>query len=160
MIIVKVFSVLLLAMFAGFIGNKISLVNKKQVSFKEALDLTGLPIVTFKQGENKINLLLDTGSSKSVILPSVLNVFKHEKLNEGGTVYGMEGNIIETVFVSIDFILNNTNYSEKFQVIDMSSAFNSLKQDTGVTIHGILGNSFFEKYGYVIDYKDYIAYTK
>lgn len=160
MIIVKVFSVLLLAMFAGFIGNKISLVNKKQVSFKEALDLTGIPVVTFKQGKNKINLLLDTGSSKSVILPSVLNVFKHEKLNEGGTVYGMEGNIIETVFVSIDFILNNTNYSEKFQVVDMSSAFNSLKQDTGVTIHGILGNSFFEKYGYVIDYKDYIAYTK
>ena len=160
MIIVKVFSVLLLAMFAGFIGNKISLVNKKQVSFKEALDLTGLPIVTFKQEENKINLLLDTGSSKSVILPSILNVFKHEKLNEEGVVYGMEGNIIETVFISMDFILNNTNYSEKFQVVDMSSAFNSLKQDTGVTIHGILGNSFFEKYGYVIDYKDYIAYTK
>lgn len=147
-------------MFAGFIGNKISLANKKQVSFKEALDLTGLPIVTFKQGENKINLLLDTGSSKSVILPSVLNIFKHEKLNEGGTVYGMEGNIIETVFISMDFILNNTNYSEKFQVVDMSSAFNSLKQDTGVTIHGILGNSFFEKYGYVIDYKDFVAYAK
>ena len=160
MIIIKVFSILLLAMFAGFIGNKISLANKKQVSFKEALDLTGLPIVTFKQGENKINLLLDTGSSKSVILPSVLNVFKHEKLNEGGTVYGMEGNIIETVFVSIDFILNNNSYSEKFQVVDMSSAFNSLKQDTGVTIHGILGNSFFEKYGYVIDYKDFVAYAK
>lgn len=147
-------------MFAGFIGNKISLANKKQVSFKEALDLTGLPIVTFKQEENKINLLLDTGSSKSVVLPSVLNVFKHEKLNEGGTVYGMEGNIIETVFVSMNFILNNNNYSEKFQVVDMSSAFNSLKQDTGVTIHGILGNSFFEKYGYVIDYKDFVAYAK
>ena len=147
-------------MFAGFIGNKISLANKKQVSFKEALDLTGLPIVTFKQEENKINLLLDTGSSKSVILPSILNVFNHEKLNEGGTVYGMEGNIIETVFISMDFILNNTNYSEKFQVVDMSSAFNSLKQDTGVTIHGILGNSFFEKYGYVIDYKDFVAYAK
>lgn len=147
-------------MFAGFIGNKISLANKKQVSFKEALDLTGLPIVTFKQEENKINLLLDTGSSKSVILPSILNVFKHEKLNEGGVVYGMEGNIIETVFISMDFILNNTNYSEKFQVVDMSSAFNSLKQDTGVTIHGILGNSFFEKYGYVIDYKDFVAYAK
>ena len=157
----QIFSVIILALFAGLIGNKTCSTHKKQVSFKEALDLTGLPIVTFKQEENKINLLLDTGSSKSVILPSVLNVFKHEKLNEGGTVYGMEGNIIETVFVSMNFILNNNNnYSEKFQVVDMSSAFNSLKQDTGVTIHGILGNSFFEKYGYVIDYKDFIAYAK
>ncbi len=42
----------------------------------------------------------------------------------------------------------------------MSNAFNTLKQDTGVTIHGILGNTFFEKYGYVIDYKDFIAYAK
>lgn len=151
---------MLLAMFAGFIGNKISLANKGQVSFIEALDLTGLPVVTFKQGDNKINLLIDTGSSKSVILPSVLNTFKHEKLNEGGTIFGMEGNTIETVFVSMDFALNKTNYSEKFQVVDMSNAFNTLKQDTGVTIHGILGNTFFEKYGFVIDFKDFVAYAK
>lgn len=160
MIIVQTFSIIILALFAGFIGNKICSVHKNQVSFIEALDLTGLPIVTFKQGDNKINLLIDTGSSKSVILPSVLNIFKHEKLNEGGTIFGMEGNIIETVFVSMDFALNKANYSEKFQVVDMSNAFSTLKQDTGVTIHGILGNTFFEKYGFVIDFKDFIAYAK
>lgn len=157
---IQTFSVIILALFAGLIGNKICSTHKNQVSFKEALDLTGLPIVTFKQGENKINLLIDTGSSKSVIIPSVLNTFKHEKLNEGGTIFGMEGNIIETIYVNIDFILNKDNYSEKFQVVDMSNAFNTLKQDTGVTIHGILGNTFFEKYGYVIDYKDFVAYAK
>jgi hypothetical protein len=160
MIIVKVFSILLLAGFAGYFGNKLSLTNKGQVSFREAYDLTGLPIVTFKQGKNKINLLVDTGSTKSVILPSVLENIKNEKLNEEGTIFGMEGNVINTSYVSIEFKLHKNNYSEKFQVVDMSSAFNAIKQDTGVTIHGILGNSFFENYGYVIDFKDFIAYSK
>lgn len=160
MIIIKVLSILILAGFAGYLGNKISLANKGQVSFREAYDLTGLPIVTFKQGKNKINLLVDTGSTKSVILPSILENIKNEKLNEEGTIFGMEGNVINTSYVSIDFKLHKNNYSEKFQVVDMSSAFNAIKQDTDVTIHGILGNSFFENYGYVLDFKDFIAYSK
>lgn len=160
MIIIKVLSILILAGFAGYFGNKLSLVNKGQVSFREAYDLTGLPIVTFKQGKNKINLLVDTGSTKSVILPSLLETIKFTDLNEGGTIFGMEGNVINTSYVSIEFKLHKNDYSEKFQVVDMSSAFNAIKQDTGVTIHGILGNSFFENYGYVLDFKDFIAYSK
>lgn len=160
MIIIKVFSVILLAMFAGYIGNKISLANKGQVSFREAYDLTGLPIVTFKQGKNKINLLVDTGSTKSVILPSLLEVIKYADLKEKGTIFGMEGNVINTNYVNVNFKLHKNEYAETFQVVDMSSAFNAIKQDTGVTIHGILGNSFFENYGYVLDFKDFIAYSK
>lgn len=160
MIIIKVLSILVLAGFAGYFGNKLSLANKGQVSFREAYDLTGLPIVTFKQGKNKINLLVDTGSTKSVILPSLLETIKSTDLNEGGTIFGMEGNVINTSYVSIEFKLHKNDYSEKFQVVDMSSAFNAIKQDTGVTIHGILGNSFFESYGYVLDFKDFIAYSK
>lgn len=160
MIIIKILSILVLAGFAGYLGNKLSLTNRGQVSFREAYDLTGLPIVTFKQGKNKINLLIDTGSTKSVILPSLLDVIKFTDLNEGGTIFGMEGNVINTSYVNIDFKLHKNDYSEKFQVVDMSSAFNAIKQDTGVTIHGILGNSFFENYGYVLDFKDFIAYSK
>lgn len=160
MIIIKILSILVLAGFAGYLGNKLSLANRGQVSFREAYDLTGLPIVTFKQGKNKINLLIDTGSTKSVILPSLLDVIKSTDLNEGGTIFGMEGNVINTSYVNIDFKLHKNDYSEKFQVVDMSSAFNAIKQDTGVTIHGILGNSFFENYGYVLDFKDFIAYSK
>lgn len=160
MVIIQIISVLLLAGFAGYFGNKISLANKGQVSFREAYDLTGLPIVTFKQGKFKFNLLVDTGSTKSVILPSLLEVIKYTELNEKGTIFGMEGNIINTTYVSTTFNLHKNGYEETFQVVDMSSAFNSIKQDTGVTIHGILGNSFFEKYGYVLDFKDFIAYSK
>ena len=42
------------------------------MSFREALDLVGLPIVTFYQGDKKLNFLLDTGANLSVINKAAL----------------------------------------------------------------------------------------
>ena len=134
--------------------------RNNKISFKESLDLTDLPVITLKQGSNKINLLLDTGSTKSIILPIILESLEHEVTGEVGTVYGMEGNMVETKYVNMDLMYNYITYNENFQVVDMSNAFNSIKQSTGVTIHGILGNSFFERYGYVIDFQELVAYGK
>ena len=133
-------------------------VNK--ISFKEALDLADLPVITLRQGNKKINLLLDTGSTESIVVPSILDTLEHKDINRKGTVFGMEGNKIDTRYVKMDLMYNYITYSENFQVVDMSTAFNSIKQSTGVTIHGILGNSFFEKYGYVIDFQELVAYGK
>ena len=158
--IVNAIIILILATLAGYFGNKIPAANKSKVSFMEAYDLTGLPIVTFKQGKTKFNCLLDTGATKSVIVPTMLDILKYADTNNVGTIFGMEGNIIDTKYVNIDFKHKNKEYTEEFQVVDMSNAFDALKNDTGVTIHGIVGGSFFAKYGYVIDYKDFIAYSK
>ena len=72
----------------------------------------------------------------------------------------MEGNSIDIDYISIDFTYNNKSYSSSFQVVDMQDAFDRVKQESGVTIHGILGNLFFEKYKYVLDFKELAAYTK
>ena len=158
--IIEAIIILIFAAFAGYLGNKISFTNKSKVSFMEAYDLTGLPIVTFKQGKTKFNCLLDTGATKSVIVPTMLDVLKYAETDITGTVFGMEGNIVNTKYVNVEFKHKNKEYTEEFQVVDMSNAFDALKQDTGVTVHGIIGGSFFAKYGYVIDYKDFIAYSK
>ena len=153
---------LLIAIVGAWIANIVTRAdkNKNKISFKEAMDLTDLPVITLKQGDKKANFLLDTGSTKSVVLPSVLETFEYEETGEVGTIYGMEGNIIDTKYVKMDLMYNYITYNETFQVVDMSNAFNSIKQSTGVTIHGILGNSFFEKYGYVIDFQELVAYGK
>lgn len=153
---------LLIAIVGAWIANLVTNAdkNKSKISFKESLDLTDLPIITLRQGETRVNLLLDTGSTKSVILPSVIENLEYSDTGEVGTIFGMEGNTIETKYVSMDLMYNYINYNEKFQVVDMSAAFDSIKQSTGVNIHGILGNSFFEKYGYVLDFKDLVAYGR
>ena len=155
---------LLIAIVGAWIANMVinSYKGKRinKISFKEALDLADLPVITLRQGNNKINLLLDTGSTESIIIPSVIEHLEYEDTGKSGTIFGMEGNAIDTKYVKIDLMYNFINYTENFQIVDMSNAFNSIKQSTGVTIHGILGNSFFEKYGYVIDFQEFVAYGK
>jgi hypothetical protein len=42
----------------------------------------------------------------------------------------------------------------------MKEAFGHMKQDTGVTLHGIIGSKFFNKFKYVLDFDELIAYSK
>lgn len=55
---------------------------------------------------------------------------------------------------------NGIDMEDIFNVHDLDAAFGVVKQESGVQLHGILGSKFFEKYKYVIDYKDCIAYIK
>lgn len=130
------------------------------MSFRETMDLVGLPIVTFRNDNNKVNFLLDTGASDSVINKSVLPLVKHEVINSKGQIYGMEGNTVDCNIAYIELSYKDCLYSDNFRVIDMDNAFKQLKQDYGVTIHGILSSSFFEKYKYILNFKDLIAYSK
>lgn len=133
---------------------------KSAISFRESLDLTGLPVITFNQGKNKYNFLLDTGATISVINKSCLDSIKYSNI-EGMQceVYGMEGNTQVVPYVEINFH-RDMEYKGFFQVIDMSAAFDNVKAETGVTLVGILGNDFFQNYKYVLDYNTMIAYSK
>ena len=139
--------------------------NKKEnrlcdISFKEALDLTDLPVITFYNNGKKINFLLDTGANNSVIDSTILDNYNYEKSDIVGTVTGMEGNSIETSYATMDLEYKELVFEDKFQCVDMSKAFGAIKQSSGVTIHGILGNVFFRKYRYILDFDELKAYIK
>ena len=73
--------ILVTIIFIAYIVNKIETTKKEinsRISFKEALDLTSLPIVTFENNGRKINFLLDTGASKSIINVRELSTCKYE----------------------------------------------------------------------------------
>ena len=134
--------------------------KKYEMSFGEALDLTGLPIVTFTQGEHKLNFLLDSGANKSVINSDHLKALRHAPTGEKCAVFGMEGNSVETYFTTIPFTYKNRSYTEEFQVVDLNSAINQVKTESGVNFIGIIGNSFLQKYKYVLDFDENKAYSK
>lgn len=130
------------------------------MSFREAMDLVELPVITFYNGGKKFNFLLDTGATISVIDSNVLDNFSHEKVEATGVLWGMEGNKIDVSYIRAFLGYKDKVYEEDFQVVDMSSAFGEVKAESGVTLSGILGNSFFKKYQYVIDFNSLIAYSK
>lgn len=165
--IIELIVVVCVVLVIGFIANTIMDIKNRnkceKMSFRESLDLAELPIITFRNNNIKLNFLLDTGATLSVIDSNLLESNKDIKFIERdvkGTIYGMEGNTQEVGYVNMGISYKNNTYNEDFQTLDMSEPFNKLKEETGVTVVGILSSSFFTKYKYVLDYNEMIAYSK
>ena len=130
------------------------------MSFRESMDLTELPVVTFYQGDTKINFLLDTGSNHSLINAYCGLNIDFEGMDTATEIYGINGNKISAKCAKIKFSYKNYKFDYKFQICDLTNAFDSIKKETGVTIHGILGNQFFKQYSYILDFDKLVAYSK
>ena len=140
--------------------HKILGIRHNEMSFQNSMDLAELPVVTFHQGDRKINLLLDTGSNNCVIDSTLLNTIKHTPLSGSTKISGLEGREQISNLCLIKMSYKNTDYEYPYVIQDMSAVFSSIKKETGVSIHGILGSKFFNEYKYVLDFDELIAYTK
>lgn len=135
-------------------------INRTKMSFKESLDLIGLPIVTFYQGDRKFHFLLDSGATNNCINTKFLDIMEYSDTDKKSSVYGMEGNTVNTGIVNIDLYYKGNHFSDEFISIDISKAFDEVKRECNIEITGILGSEFLSKYKYILDYKDNIAYMK
>lgn len=157
---IVILSVILLSVFINGVEDYCRKKDRKsKMSFREAMDLVELPVVTFYNGSIKLNFLLDTGSNLNVINSSNLDSLQYTKVEGSGVVYGMEGTAVEVEYISMEFTYNNKPYISTFQVVDMQEAFDKVKKESGVQIHGILGSLFFQEYGYILDFENFIAYS-
>ena len=155
--------VVILVLVIVFIINTIDGIRKRnnsKISFKEAMDLVELPVVTFYNGDTKLNFLLDTGSNVSYINSSIIPLLVHEKTDKEMNTIGIEGNKVSNQFCKMSVTYKNQVFEEEFSIADLNEAFSVVKQESGVQIHGILGSKFFERYKYVLDFKELIAYIK
>lgn len=153
--------ILVLIVISAIIINGVEDYNRKDaMSFREAMDLTNLPIVTFYQGDKKFNFLLDTGATLSVINQAALESITHTTINETGELYGVDGVKREVSYASINLAYKNKDYTEEFQVLDMQEAIDQVKAESGVNMVGIIGSEFFRKYKYVLDFDELVAYSK
>ena len=153
--------ILVLIVISAIIINGVEDCNRKDaMSFREAMDLTNLPIVVFYQGDKKFNFLLDTGATLSVINQAALESITHTTTNETGELYGVDGVKREVSYASINLAYKNKDYTEEFQVLDMQEAIDQVKAESGVNMVGIIGSEFFRKYKYILDFDELVAYSK
>ncbi len=161
--ILEVITVIAVVVFICTISNIFMNVRnqkpKDKMSFRETMDLCQLPLITFVNNKVKLNFLLDTGASLSIIDSNVLANLNYTKLDKVGDIYGMEGNRQDTSFILMSLNYKDKIYEDEFQVMDMSSPFGNLKADFGVNVHGVLSSTFFQKYQYVLDFKELVAYS-
>lgn len=135
-------------------------IHPDAMSFQNSMDLAELPVVTFRQGDKKINFLLDTGSNNCVIDSNILKNIDHKMLNIETNILGIEGNAQKTGVCTIKMTYKDKEYEYPYVIQDMSAAFDSIKKETGVTVNGMLGSKFFNKFKYVLDFDELIAYSK
>lgn len=138
---------------ANILNMSDKLNNRHTISFKETLDLTNLPIITFVNNDVKLNFLLDTGSDMNHINDSCLKDLKYEEAEGVLNVEGFEGNKSVHSLCNIDITYKDKVFTDTFTRANLDKAFGNIKNATGATIHGILGVKFFLKYKYIIDFE-------
>lgn len=162
MIVIIIICVIILIITAAIITGILAGIKKKnsEISFREAMDLAELPVITFYNGDRKINFLLDTGSNISYLNKSIVSSLVVESTGKESNITGIEGNKVNCKICKMIIKRKNQEFEEEFSIADLDKAFRIVKEESGVQIHGILGSRFFEKYKYVLDFKDYIAYVR
>ena len=159
-LLVKIIIVIIAVVACAFLINKLEEKVSNTMSFREALALAELPVVTFYQGDKKLNLLLDTGANISIIDKKVASTINTRETPRISKITGIGGSVKDVAIVDIILQYKNNTFKDGFQVTDMSSTFSAIKNATGVTIHGIIGNKFMQKYKYILDFDKMIAYSR
>lgn len=156
------FAVIILSVIINGVEDYCKQSKRVNMSFKEAMDLVELPVVTFLNGDKKLNFLLDTGSNISQINSSILPLLDYKEIEgKDMNVVGIEGNkAVNTGFCEMTITYKGQEFIGDFCIHDLDDAFAIVKEESGVQIHGILGSLFFQKYKYVFDFESLIAYSK
>lgn len=159
-IVVILLAVILLAIIINGAEDYCRQKKRENMSFREAMDLVELPVVTFYNKDTKLNFLLDTGSDLSYINKSILPSLEYKEVNESRNIISVGGNSQTLGCCDMTVTYRNQKFIDRFYISDLDEAFGTIKIETGVQIHGILGSKFFAKYKYILDFESLVAYSK
>ena len=126
------------------------------IAFDSIYESLELPIITLSNNGKEFNFLVDTGANRSIFDSAFIEDLLYEPIqNMQGTMYGLDGNVRTIEYIRIILSKGNDQFLDVFQLTDLQSTFNRIQQDYGMTIHGVLGNSFLNKYRCIIEYNNY-----
>ena len=156
-------SIVAIALFCIWYFNKNTVfikIRKGEIaSFKSTMELIGLPIITFYSGEKKYHFLIDTGSNYSYLERSV-DITKKVVEGSEDVFYGSAGVEQKSISAEIELHYNKAKYPCVVKVADLKEAFSKVKEEIGITISGILGTDFLNKFKYCIDFKEQVIYAR
>jgi hypothetical protein len=125
------------------------------------LSKTGLPLIVVKMFGKNICLLLDTGSNQNIIDHRLYKQFKARisTPKQSGGVIVLNGNLSGNMAVKMPFIFDDTTYQETFICTENVAGFEAVLAESEIPVHGILGNCFLLKHGWIIDFDKVVVYA-
>jgi len=127
------------------------------------LHKAGLPLIVVNMFDNNVCLLLDTGSNQNIIDERVYEHFngKHPEKEPSKQSLTSHGVITGGTTINIPFTFENQDYIEPFESLTIfEEAFEKIYEESGIQVHGILGNHFFLKHGWVLDFEQIKVYKQ
>ena len=118
-----------------------------------ALSEIGLPTIIVEAQAKNLCFLLDTGSNINVLDKRVAEFFQLSGGTNQQHQFGIDGTLRTTNVVEMTFSLEEREYKAAFSVMDLSSAFGKVEEESGIQIHGLLGCSFMEQQKWVLDFE-------
>lgn len=161
MMVVSIIALVCVVFTIAYIDNRRVQKEKNKISIKESLDLAQIPVVTLYDCDTKLNFLLDTGSSQSHISKSASIMLMGTPVDTEYTITTSSG--CNNISKSIDSILKYKKQEFKATLLvneGLDDAFEQVKSENGIQLHGILGSDFLKEHKYVLDFDELVAYSK
>ena len=126
------------------------------------LQKTGLPLIVTSGKLKNLCFLIDTGSTHNTLFDFVYEHFKDEfkLLDSSYRTMGIEGHYKEVSVIEATFNFEGVDYTSTFAVLNASEAIAQVQEETGVQIHGVLGNQFLMENNWIIDFKKCVITNK
>ena len=146
--------------------NEVKQIKQSKIRMKEkitypinyGLSKTGLPLIAVEMEGNNICFLVDTGATLNLLDKRVYEHINKNKGQESKSVdtvanFGIEGVETKAPRAELNFEFENGLFKTKFTIFDTSTAFNKVEEESGIQIHGILGNEFLLENEWIINYE-------
>lgn len=122
--------------------------------FGDAIEM-GMPYIRISEGKLKgVIMLIDTGSNSNILFGTAYNQLRDnfEPVEADASIFGMDGQPVEadTVIGTISFC--GRQHKMTFLVRKDNDAFESLYQNIGLPISGIIGTNFMVEHNWIIDF--------
>lgn len=160
LISITLLAVVAVALTANYFEDKLNR-ERAKISIKESIDLTQMPIITFLEGNTKLNFLLDSGSSHSYISQSAAKMLIGTPVDTDFTYTTAIGSASTSKMIEAVLKYKNEEFEvDLFINEELDDSFDEVKKDCGVQVHGILGTNFLKDHRYVLDFAELVVYHK
>ena len=131
--------------------------NEQTIQFNQSLFLKEktIPVITFKLNNDKINLILDTGSELNILNEDYYkshskNFILIDSVNN--PINTVNGIVLQKTYI-VETILNDS-INIRFNVMDMTDMVDNMFYNQQMIINGLLGIDFFYDNNAIIDFKN------
>lgn len=132
--------------------------NKYKVSFKKHFKKIKVPLIKMKVGEELHYFLVDSGATDNVISKSFFDTIDHKCFNDlhyAKPIVSANGTTKECPYMETTLSFKRDYFEDiPFLITDIKDAVDFIKEKSNITIVGILGSTFFDKYRWAIDFDE------